>query len=329
MNRFSWFILNVILLAAAASSWFVMRKLSVPELPEITQEEKVLRDGRTGRSEAVLPDRKRPAQLSLDELWEKSLFCPERTERNDSEGAAEAAAQPAEKSDFELTGLAWMGAPGEVKPVAVIKQQKTPPRPVSRRGRTIVTRGRTATRTAPVNEQEPEKPQQVIFAVGDLINDTGYTLTEINTKENSALLVRGSERIELKIDFGSDASLQRRDVAVDEAANRQKQREVEAKQKAAAQAAKPTDAAANAAANAAVKAVGQPPPPPGAAPDAPGAGGTRVTPGNRSLPLTEIRQRTSPGTDPASGSKAVPSSQQQRLQQLYRENAERRARSSK
>lgn len=87
MNRFSWFILNVILLAAAASSWFVMRKLSVPELPEITQEEKVLRDGRTGRSETVLADRRRPVQLSLDELWEKSLFCPERTERNDSEAS--------------------------------------------------------------------------------------------------------------------------------------------------------------------------------------------------------------------------------------------------
>ncbi|MFA6930324.1 MAG: hypothetical protein WCT05_08355 [Lentisphaeria bacterium] len=322
MNRFSWFILNILLLAVAASSWVLMRKLSVPELPEITQEEKVSREGKMARSEVVLTDRKRPAQLSLEELWEKSLFCPERTERNDSEGGTEAAAQPAEKSEFELTGIAWMGAPGEVKPVAVIKQQKQPPpRPVSRRGRTITTRGRTATRTDSVNEQEAEKPQKVIFAVGDLINDTGYTLSEINTKENSALLVRGSERIELKIDFGSDASLQRRDVAVDEAANRQKQREAEEKQKAAAQAAKPADAAANAAANA----VGQPPSPPNAS----GTGGTRVTPANRSLPATEIRQRTTPGTDSASGTKAVSSSQQQRLQQLYRENAERRARSSK
>ena len=261
MNGLSWIILNLALLVAAISSRPIMKKLSNPELPPIEQQEKSARESKSVRSEPIQPARSRTKALALDGLWEKSLFCPERTESNLPDGeAGETAAQAAEKSDFELTGIAWIGLPGEVKPVAVIKQQKIQMRPSSR-ARATASRGRTSPRTAQQPTPEPEKPQKVIFAEGDLINDTGYTLLEINTKENSAILVRGNERLELKIEFGSDASSERKNIAVTEAANRQKQREQEQKA-VAAQHAKPTDQAANAAANVNAGVAAQPRPHP-------------------------------------------------------------------
>lgn len=333
MNSLSWMILNLVLLVAAISSRPLMKKLSSPELPPIEQEEKSSRESKGVRAEPLLASGREPAHLAMDELWEKSLFCPERTERNALDGeAGETPAQAAEKSDFELTGIAWIGRPGEVKPVAVIKQQKAQPRTATR-GRSSAPRGRVAVRR-PAQAQaapEPEKPQNVIFAEGDLINDSGYTLLEINTDENSVILARGSERLELKIEFGSAASSERKSLAVTEAINRQKLREQE--QKAVAQHAKPVDQAANAAANAAVKAAGEPPPPPG-------AGGIPVNPNpsprgsrtGRSVPgsvETQSGTREAGSTSPSSRSgAAVPRSQQQRLQQLYRESAERRARSA-
>jgi hypothetical protein len=331
MNGLSWFILNLALLVAAISSRPIMKKLSNPELPPIEQQEKSTRESKTARIEPIQPahSRTKTKALALDGLWEKSLFCPERTESNLPEGdAGETPAQAAEKSDFELTGIAWIGLPGEVKPVAVIKQQKIQMRP-SARTRATGSRGRIPQRTPQQPAPEPEKPQKVIFAEGDLINDTVYTLLEINTKENSAILVRGSERLELKIEFGSDASSERKNIAVTEAANRQKQREQE--QKAiAAQHAKPTDQAANAAANVNAGVAGQPPPPPGV------DGGIPVKP--TTAPQRPRAERITPGSAKSGAEEAIqpppavrrskdeaPSSKQQRLQQLYRESAERRA----
>jgi len=331
MNGISWIILNLALLVAAISSRPIMKKLSNPELPPIEQQEKGTRESKSARIEPIQPTRSRTKALALDGLWEKSLFCPERTESNLPEGEADKTPpQAAEKSDFELTGIAWIGLPGEVKPVAVIKQQKIQMRP-SARTRAAVSRARTPQRTPQQPTPEPEKPQKVIFAEGDLINDSGYTLLEINTKENSAILVRGNERLELKIEFGSDASTERKNIAVTEAVNRQKQREQEQKT-AVAQHAKPTDQAANAAANTNAGVAGQPPPPPGVG----GAIPVNPPPSPR-RPRTE---RAVPGsvesgaeTDRAiqqpppvrEGREAAPSSQQQRLQKLYRESAERRA----
>ncbi len=332
MNSLSWIILNLVLLVAAISSRPIMKKLSNPELPPIEQGEKSNRESKSVRAETMQPARNQMKQLALDELWEKSLFCPERTESNVLEGeAGETPAQAAEKSDFELTGIAWIGLPGEVKPVAVIKQQKGQPRTAART-RVVGSRGRTPARTAQQPAAEPEKPQKVIFAEGDLINDSGYTLLEINTKENSAILARGSERLELKIEFGSDASSERKNLAVTEAVNRQKQRDQE--QKVAAQAAKPVDQAANAAANANAGVAGQPPPPPGAGgafpvnpnPSARRARTERTAPGSPGAGTST--GEASPTPPVQRGGVAVPSSQQQRLQQLYRESAERRARSA-
>jgi len=336
MNSLAWIILNLALLVAAVSSTALMNKLSRPELPAIEQAEKNVRESKGVRAEPTPPSPKRSEELALDELWEKSLFCPERTESNAPEGTAgETPAQAAEKSDFELTGIAWIGHAGAVKPVAVIKQQAGQPRSAART-RAVGQRVRPAARTVPQDAAEPEKPQKVIFAEGDLINDSGYTLIEINTKENSAILTRGSERLELKIEFGSAASSERKNLAVTEAVNRQKQREQEQKA-VAAQHAKPVDPAANAAANANAGVAGQPPPPPGAGTGIPvnpnpALRRTRTEPAAPGSPEAEATSSgetrpAPPGQRP--GAVAVPAAQQQRLQQLYRERAERRARGAK
>ncbi len=334
MNSLSWIILNVALIFVAISSRTVMKKLSNPELPAIEQEEKSPRESKGGRAETSPAVRNRTELLALDQLWEKSLFCPERTERNILDGeAGETPAEAAEKSDFELTGIAWIGLPGEVKPVAVIKQQKGQQRTVNR-GRTTAVRGRSPARAAPQAATEPEKPQNVLFSEGDLINDSGYTLMEINTRENSAILARGSERLELKIEFGSAASSERKDHAVTEAARRQIQREREDTLQPAAQTAKPADQAANTAANADGTVTGLPPPPPA-------AGGMPVN-RNPAARRTRAEPAASGSTESAtsagealraapaqrSNGATAPASQQQRLQQLYRESAERRARSA-
>jgi hypothetical protein len=332
MNGLAWFVLNLALLLAAISSRPVMKKLSSPELPPIEQEEKSVRESaKSTRPETALATQPRAEFPDLDDLWKKSLFCPERTESNLLESEAGATpAQAAEKSDFELTGIAWIGRPGAVKPVAVIKQQKAATSRAAVRGRATPVRGRPPTRTAPPVTAEPEKPQNVIFSEGDLINDSGYTLMEINTIENSVILARGAERVELKIEFGSAASSERKSVAVTEAANRQRQRE-QAAASAAQQARTPEQAAASAAANAAVRASGEPPAPPGAAGTAGGQTGRRRRPRTEGDASGIAESGAGAGgrqTPAQERGGAVPRTQQQRLQQLYRESAERRARST-
>ncbi len=335
MNSLAWLILNLALLTAAITSRPVMKKLSNPELPPIEQEEKSARESvKSTRPEIAQASKPRAELPDLDDLWKKSLFCPERTESNLLESEAnETPAQAAEKSDFELTGIAWIGRAGEIKPVAVIKQQKAPAARGAVRGRTTPVRGRPQPRPATPVSTEPEKPQNIIFSEGDLINETGYTLLEINTAENSVMLARGAERVELKIEFGSAASSDRKTLAVTEAANRQRQRE-QAAASAAAQQARATPGQQQAAA-AAASASGEPPPPPGQS-NRMGQTGRRRRPRTEGdTPTTAESGGRPAGTAQSTRQGATqerstiaPRTQQQRLQQLYRESAERRARST-
>ncbi|MDD3696286.1 MAG: hypothetical protein PHG44_10020 [Lentisphaeria bacterium] len=364
MNGFSWLIINAVLLLGALGSWNLGKSLAHPELPAIDNDTSAFKESRPSRSESGPVFVQRRQSLPMDELWERSLFCPERTERSGGESESSEAESAPVNSEFELTGLAWIGLPGEAKPVAVIKQQaaaarRVAPRPgtaaANRTGglRTQVTaRNRIEQARAAGQRQlradapaaEPAKPQKLVFAVGDQINDSGYVLTEINTAENSVLLMRGAERLELQIEFGSAASAERKDVAVTEAASRARQREETERLRAlAAQAASPSDPSAAAAANAA--GTNRPPGPPGSAGPAGGRRrysreqGDAAAAERRAAWRSRVQQDTA---TPAAGAQQPPAggrtatqpaeglgAQQQRLQQLYRESAERRARSNR
>ena len=348
MNGFAWLIVNAALLLGALGSWNLSKKLAHPELPAIDDNTSAVKELRPSRQESNLVFARRPKALPMDELWEKSLFRPERTERSDSELEQTDPENEPANAEFELTGIAWIGLPGETKPVAVIKQQAATTRrrptrmPAASRGRV------PQARSQPQQSQPADKPQKVIFAVGDRINDSGYVLTEINTEENSALLVRGAERLELKIEFGSAASAERKEVAVTEAASRARQREeAERLRNLAAQTASPTDTAAAAAADA--PQTERPPGPPGPPRSSDSAGtpsarrrfpreqggmfaGSR---GSRRSRTQQDSAEQAQGAQPQ-GTVVSPTrsdgevnAQQQRLQQLYRESAERRARSKR
>ncbi len=324
MNGISWLFLNVLLIAAAILSTVSMRSVAAPELPSIEAPAKSGKDAKSSKADSQQQQqlsRSNPAEnaLNIEEIWEKSLFRPDRTEKTESAEDSQDGGQTAEKSDFELTGIAWMGLPGQAKPVAVIKQRQTlPQRSGSRviRGRRVPAPGGAP---APPASTEPAKPQKVVFSVGDAINETGYILAEINTDENSAVLKRNAERVELKIEFGSDASLQRKTAAVNEANVRQKQRE-------AAAAPSPARLPAPVPAKTA---------PGGADAQPPGPPGTSAAPGSTTAPRVPSRgtSRTRPAaaegsTTPADGSAPAESggstSQneklRQRLEMLNRSN---------
>ncbi|NLZ61003.1 MAG: hypothetical protein GX901_10120 [Lentisphaerae bacterium] len=362
MNGFSWLIINAVLLLGALGSWNLGKRLARPELPAINNDASALKESRPLRLDSGQVYAQGRQSLPMDELWERSLFCPERTERSGGESESSESESAPVNSEFELTGLAWIGLPGEVKPVAVIKQQVLAARRAAPRAavaarpgglRTQVTARNRMVQARATGQRQPEadagaaepaKPQKLVFAVGDQINDSGYVLTEINTAENSVLLMRGAERLELQIEFGSAASAERKDVAVTEAASRARQREETERLRAlAAQAASTSDPSAAAAANAA--GTNRPPGPPGSA--GPAGGRRRYSREQGDAAAAERRaawrSRVQQGTaTPAAGAQQPPAggrtatqpaeglgAQQQRLQQLYRESAERRARSNR
>ena len=192
----------------------------------------------------------------------------------------------------------------------------------------------------PPTAQENEIPLQVIFSVGDKINETGYTLSEINTEENSVFLTRGAEKLELKIEFGSAASSERKSVAVVEAANRQRAREEELARAGIQTLEAPITNQQNAAAQAG-NTLGQPPPPPGRTAGR-GTRDGRRRPGTResrdrqgtatageTAPTDNrrtFRQRPTRQQDDGAARGSGGTEQNQRLQQILRESAERRAR---
>lgn len=321
MSNVSWLFLNALLIVTAILSTVTMRRIATPELPSIEATEKAGKDSKGGKSDPQQQINRlapKTTTLNFEEIWEKSLFRPDRTEKTDTGTGSPDGDQAPEKSDFELTGIAWMGLPGQAKPVAVIKQRqnlpaRSPARRVIRAGRRVPLPGGQGEAQSP-DSDAPAKPQKVVFAVGDAINDSGYILAEINTEENSAVLKRNAERVELKIEFGSDASQQRKTAAVNEASARQKQREAaEAQAAAAAKQAKPaTPVPAKTIPGSADM---QPPSPPGfpAAPEA----ATPPEPPNRPVRPGGRAPQTAPADadSPAAASPGNTASQNDKLRQ--------------
>jgi len=232
MSGATWLLLNLILAVAAGVTTVGMRKLSHNKLPDYKVEEKDEQQGNAAKADTQHAKDQRPAPklptAASDDIWQKSLFRPDRAE----EVATAEEQQPQNQvdvqqanADFELVGIARIGLPDKAVPVAIINQKNAN----SRGGRNIGPGGRNR----PGMRQPPNTPAanatpiklKHTFKVGDVINQSGYTLTEINVDAKSVVLTRNAERLTLAITMGDDKSRQRKDASVNARLEVQKQRE--------------------------------------------------------------------------------------------------------
>lgn len=285
MSGIAWIILDCLLaLAAVGGTVKVIATPPPAPLPAERLEPKSSQKGaekpgtekrparETGKEDAAKSD-ELPANASLDDLWKKSLFLPSRQEQEPSETAAElsaeAAAAAAKNFEFELIGIAQISpADQPPAPVAILRsRQQTTSRSTSRNRRG---RGKDAPK-----EQETRKaaqaPVKLIFHEGDPLNDTGYLLKAIHPDQKMVELVRGSETIQLRINYaGEEATKRRQEMAEaiqakkEQQTQQEQQTSIRQRQAQQAQEAQEQEAARNQANP------GQPPPPPGMGNNFPG-----------------------------------------------------------
>ena len=89
MSNVSWLFLNALLIVTAILSTVTMRRIATPELPSIEATEKAGKDSKGGKSD---PQQHQPARAQdhhpqFQEIWEKSLFRPDRTEDDTGTGS--------------------------------------------------------------------------------------------------------------------------------------------------------------------------------------------------------------------------------------------------
>lgn len=259
MSSLSWIILSAVLLVTATATTVGLRKTSAAPLPDI---ENVSTDKNNDRRPQVSPQmapRQNAAMNSTgngvsDDIWQKSLFRPDRTEEvanndNDGENAID---QRQANSEFELVGIAQIGTAGQSQPIAVIRQRggnapnggqrsfpgmfQRPGIPANQpgRGQNPQVRPFPFGPGAPPAGGAPGQPPQgnnteqklkTTFKVGDAINQTGYILTDIDIANDSVTLNRNGEDLVLTIILGDAQSLQRKEIAVSGAAERRQQLE--------------------------------------------------------------------------------------------------------
>ena len=287
MNGLSWLSLIIALAMGAVLSTSAMKHLAQP-LPPMAKVD----DGKDAKTAKNTPEESRqvvalPSAKNLpamDDLWEKSLFNPQRTERVPDAADAQADTQAEQvNAEFELVGIARIGTPENAKPVAIIKQKTQPVR--DRRVMTRPLRGRPAPPPTPEPEEEKSsKAVQKIFRVGETLMNTGYVVDEINPQDNSVTLSRNGEKVTLKIQLADKQDSARRDSVVNDALTaREKLQAAQEAETKAAQAAAQAAQAAQAARTATAQAAAPPPPPP------PIPGG--LPPGN-AQPPAPLRQAT-------------------------------------
>ncbi len=295
MSGIAWIILDCLLaLAAVGGTVKVIATPPPAPLPAERLEPKSSQKGaekagtekrpvrEAGKEEAAKSD-ELPANASLDDLWKKSLFLPSRQEQEPSETAAElsaeAAAAAAKNFEFELIGIAQISpADQPPAPVAILRsRQQTSSRNTSRNRRG---RGKDAPKE-PETRKATQAPVKLIFHEGDPLNDTGYLLKAIHPDQKMVELVRGSETIQLRINYaGEEATKRRQEMA--EAIQAKKEQQTQQEQQASirqrqaqqAQEAKEQEAARNQANP------GQPPPPPGMGNNFPGQNNNAPASGN-------------------------------------------------
>lgn len=263
MTRIFWLLINLSLVAAAlaVTQW-------VTHLEPASEGDAEIRNSRAGRrTPPRQPGRKFEREDSdtetdlsvqeFDELWERTLFRPERTEDvpkpEDEEGEEK---EPEPTVDMELIGIGIIA--DKKAAIILVKPKAAPRRPA--RSRTPTSAARGAKEPAPSG---PDKPKQRVYKVGQEIEDTGYEVKEITIDE--VTLVRGDEERILKLEAGDEQSKNRRELAAKES---EKPKEAPAEEK-------PPEATAEKPAGEEKKEASTPPPPPPppvALPGGPGGG---------------------------------------------------------
>lgn len=296
MSGIAWIILDCLLaLAAVGGTVKVIATPPPAPLPAERLEPKSSQKGAekpgtekrpvrdAGKEDAAKSD-ELPANASLDDLWKKSLFLPSRQEQEPSETAAElsaeAAAAAAKNFEFELIGIAQISpADQPPAPVAILRsKQQASSRNAARNRRG---RGGKDAPKEPEARKATQAPVKLIFHEGDPLNDTGYLLKAIHPDQKMVELVRGSETIQLRINYaGEEATKRRQEMAEaiqakkEQQAQQEQQASIRQRQAQQAQEAKEQEAARNQANP------GQPPPPPGMGNNFPGQDNTAQASGN-------------------------------------------------
>ncbi len=276
MSGLAWFILDgFLVVATVAGAWKAITSQPPQPLPASRLEaaphgEKAAREAKVVSLLPAPPEEALPAKASLEELWRKTLFLPGRQESEPEEQEALAqgaiAAAMDKNFEFELVGIAQITPLDKPPvPVAVLRGRQSGGasgggRASRNAGNRRAPGGRQETQEPPVPAALP-KPTKLLFREGEPINDTGYLLKAIYPEKKMVEVVRGSQTIQLRINYAGAEATQRREALVEANAKkrqeqerqnsiRQKQAEEERKQQAEQ---KERDAANP----------GQPPPPPG------------------------------------------------------------------
>ncbi|MBO7534735.1 MAG: hypothetical protein J6T46_12165, partial [Victivallales bacterium] len=240
MNTIAWIVINAVLLGSAVASVKLAKDLP----KELKQEQQQLltpdkhstkkaaaskeaaKDTKTAKNVKQNQPEQRAPQIrmgTLDDIWKKSLFNPDRTELTETEAPQDSEPVIATNSELELGGIAQLGK----SPVAIIRLK---PQQRGRGGRPgmgnmpgnrfgqpgmgnmpsmMGTRfgqpglygmqgrfgqpGMTGMNGMPLppwmrqqqQQQQPQPQGKKIFRIGDTINDTGYTLKDILPEERA------------------------------------------------------------------------------------------------------------------------------------------------
>jgi len=282
MNRFLWFLLNIGLVTVVcgvgllltesdpAARWDKARKdafaAAQTDAPKPTT---------TIKGELPAPSGRNTVDANtLNVLWRRSLFRPDRTEDVEIKAANDEAKAAAPQAEwvFELKAILRMNE----RSVAII-QVDPAKRAAVRRTRS----SRSVRRTLPTPSKEPAakpKPAKRLFHEGDSVGETGFVVTKIGQAE--VILKKDDEEKILTIERQDAGSVARRAAQV----------------KLAPKAAKPTTPpAARRPRSTGLPTHSQPPPPPGG-PGGPGtavpvAGSAVRLPNPKATALAEKRKR--------------------------------------
>lgn len=244
MNNLLWILANCGLLVAAYGVTVWVRDYEPPALAWAADADEASGDNVEGR----LQPRKSDSDVvaagtglnsnELDELWEKTLFRPERTEDVVTPDDPTAQEEQREQAQMELIGVGKIGD----KPVAIILEKAAPRRRVRR---LVRGRPRSGKQEEEDDDDSSSTKTQHIYREGSEVGSTGYTVSSIGF--NEVVLVRGDEEMTLRLEAGDDQSQNRRDKAV--ASEKAREAKQEAEETAATKPAGTTSP-------------GQPPPPP-------------------------------------------------------------------
>ncbi|MGN0866296.1 MAG: hypothetical protein ACI4SG_01275 [Oligosphaeraceae bacterium] len=284
MSGLAWLILDGLLVAATVAGALKAitskppRPLPASRLEAAPGGEKVPRETKVVSLLPAAPEEALPAKASLEDLWRKTLFLPARQEVEPEEkealDQAAIAAAMDKNFEFELVGIAQITPVDKPPvPVAVLRGRQSG----GNANRSGNARG-NANRRAPGGRQEPEtppapgalaKPTKLLFREGDPINDTGYLLKAIYPEKKMVEVTRGSQTIQLHINYAGSEAARRREAQVEATAKKRQAQEQErqnsirqkqADEQRRNQAEQKERDAAN---------PGQPPPPPGQNGDSP------------------------------------------------------------